>query len=580
MAQSDRTVPHPSQWNLNLWRRFWSIARLYWVSEEKGRAWGFLLLMVALLLAFTGMGVIINYAFGSFMTALTEKQEDSFYHQALILLGVLVVATPVSAFYEYVVDKLGINWRQWLTGHFLSQYFKNRAYYEINWGKDIDNPDQRISQDIEYFTVTSLRFISIVLSSLSQLIAFSAILWSISKMLMVVLLVYTAVGTLVTLWFGKKLVSLNFQQLRKEADFRYGMVHIRNNAESIAFYGGEAQESAAVSRRFDCVVENFNSLILWQRNLSFVTSGYQYLIQLLPYVVVAQIFFAGRIAFGVVSQGAMAFMQVLNAISIVITRFEDLTKFTAAINRLQGFYSALQSGQDLIAGKTCIETVRDDRLALENLTVQTPNYTRTLVRDLSVALQPGQGLVIVGPSGTGKSSVLRTIAGLWRAGSGKIFRPDRSEMLFLPQLPYMVLGTLRDQLLYPKTDTDIGEDRLREILKQVNLADLPEKVGGFDTELDWADVLSLGEQQRLAFARLILVNPRYAVLDEATSALDLQNEARLYEHLRKTTSIFVSVGHRASLVPYHDQVLEIRGDESWAILPARGYKGLPVNNVA
>jgi len=391
-------------------------------------------------------------------------------------------------------------------------------------------------------------------------------------MLMAVLLIYAALGTLITLWFGKKLVFLNFQQLRKEADFRYGMVHIRNNAESIAFYNGEERESKAVKRRFAHVVENFNSLILWQRNLSFVTSGYQYLIQLLPYVVVAQLFFAGKIAFGVVSQGAMAFMQVLNAISIVITRFEDLTKFTAAINRLHGFAEAITSENILSPDRQRIETVRDDRLALEHLTVRTPNYLRTLVRDMSVTLKPGQGLVIVGPSGTGKSSVLRAIAGLWSAGSGRIVRPDRAEMLFLPQLPYMVLGTLRDQLLYPKMDADISEERLRDVLKQVNLADLPEKVGGFDTELDWADVLSLGEQQRMAFARLILVQPRYAILDEATSALDLQNEARLYEYLRKTTSIFISVGHRASLLQYHDSVLELRGDQGWKLLPARDYK--------
>jgi len=561
----------PKKWNLNLWRRFWSIASLYWKSEEKKKAWGFLILVIILLISFTGMGVVINYAFGSFMTALTEKQIDNFYRQALILLAVLVVATPVSAFYEYVANKLGINWRQWLTGYFLAHYFQNRAYYEINWNKDIDNPDQRISQDIEYFTVTSLRFFSVVLSSISQLIAFSVILWNISEMLMAVLLVYAAIGTAVTLWFGKKLVFLNFQQLRKEADFRYGMVHIRNNAESIAFYGGEERESTSVRRRFANVVENFNSLILWQRNLSFVTSGYQYLIQLLPYVVVAQLFFAGKIAFGVVSQGAMAFMQVLNAVSIVITRFEDLTKFTAAINRLHSFAAAIRPEEALASDEPRIETVRDERLALENLTVQTPNYQRTLVRELSVALQPGQGLVIVGPSGTGKSSLLRTIAGLWSAGSGRIVRPDREEMLFLPQLPYMVLGTLRDQLLYPKLDADITEERMREVLKQVNLADLPEKVGGFDTELDWADVLSLGEQQRMAFARLIIVQPRYAILDEATSALDLQNEARLYEYLRKTTSIFISVGHRASLLQYHDRVLELRGDQSWHLLPAKDY---------
>ncbi|MDQ5986026.1 MAG: Vitamin B12 transport ATP-binding protein BacA [Syntrophus sp. SKADARSKE-3] len=559
------SLPPKKKWNLSLWLRFWSIARLYWVSDEKGKAWGFLMLMIVLLISFTGMGVVINYAFGSFMTALTEKQIDNFYHQALILLAVLIVATPVSAFYEYISSKLGINWRQWLTSHFLARYFGNRAYYDINSDKNIDNPDQRISQDIEYFTVTSLRFFAVVLSSISQLIAFSAILWSISTMLMAVLLVYAALGTLITLWFGKKLVFLNFQQLRKEADFRYGMVHIRNNAESIAFYHGEERESKAVKRRFANVVENFNSLILWQRNLSFVTSGYQYLIQLLPYVVVARLFFAGKIAFGVVSQGALAFMQVLNAISIVITRFEDLTKFTAAINRLHAFYEALQHDEQSLPENSRIEIVRDNRLAMEHLTVQTPDYRRTLVQNLSFDLQSGQGLVIVGPSGTGKSSVLRAIAGLWNAGSGKIVRPEREQMLFLPQLPYMVLGTLRDQLLYPKMNADISEERMREVLKQVNLADLPEKVGGFDTELDWADVLSLGEQQRMAFARLMLVQPRYAVLDEATSALDLENEARLYEYLRRTTSIFISVGHRASLLPYHDKVLELLGDQSWQI---------------
>ena len=199
--------------------------------------------------------------------------------------------------------------------------------------------------------------------------------------------------------------------------------------------------------------------------------------------------------------------------------------------------------------------------------VATPNYLRTLVRDLSVSMEPGQGLVIVGPSGAGKSSLLRTIAGLWSAGSGRIVRPDRAEMIFLPQLPYMVLGTLRDQLLYPKTDAHVGEDRFHEVLRQVNLADLPERVGGFDTELDWDDVLSLGEQQRLAFARLIIVAPRYAFLDEATSALDLDNEARLYAYLKKTTSVFVSVGHRESLLQYHETVLELRGDQSWRALP-------------
>jgi vitamin B12/bleomycin/antimicrobial peptide transport system ATP-binding/permease protein len=553
-----------------VFQRFWRVARLYWISDEKGRAWFFLMLLTVLLLAFTAMNLVLSYALRDMMTALEQKQASHFYRHAAVLFIIFVIATPVSALYEYVSRKTGINWRQWLTNHFLSQYFHDRAYYGINWNKEIDNPDQRICQDIEYFTVTSLSFFSVLAFSFSQLITFSAVLYSISGMLMVVLLAYTLSGTVATLLFGRKLVFLNFQQLRREADFRYGMVHIRNSAESIAFYGGEEQELKQVRKRFSALVDNFNRLIIWQRNLGFVTNGYQYLIMLLPYLIIAPRFFGGFVAFGVISQAALAFNNVFSAASVIVTRFEDITKFSAAVNRLESFSGAIE-GQSKDEDQPKIALVRADRLGAQHLTLKTPQTLLTLVRDLTFHTEPGQQVLIVGPSGVGKSSVLRAIAGIWNNGTGTIFRPDLSEMIFLPQSPYMVIGSLRDQLLYPKPTNGVGDSALEEVLALVNLADLPERVGGFGAELDWADVLSLGEQQRLAFARLLLAKPRYAILDEATSALDVRNEALLYRYLSEDATVYMSVGHRPSLVQYHQLVLELLGQQQWRLMPASEY---------
>lgn len=556
---------------LVLFSRFWRIARLYWAFEKTREAWIFIGILTALLLAFNALQLVVSYALRDMITALEQKNAADFYWHAGVLFAVFVVATPVSTFYDYVSHKTGINWRQWLTGHFLRQYFHDRKYYEINSDKDIDNPDQRISQDIEYFTVSSVTFFSVVLLSITQLITFSVVLYTISEMLMVVLITYAVSGTVLTLLFGRKLVRLNFQQLRREADFRYGMVHIRNNAEPIAFYGGEDRESEQVARRFGDLVDNYNRLIAWQRNLGFVTNGYQYVIVLLPYLVMAPRFFAGAVAFGVITQAAQAFSSVFSAASLIVTRFEDLTRFTAAVNRLDAFSEILQrSGEG--DGKPKVVLVQADRLAAESVTVVTPHTLRPLVRNLTFDAKPGAGVLIVGPSGAGKSSILRTMAGLWRHGAGTIYRPDPSEILFLPQLPYMLIGTLRDQLLYPKCREDVADAKLREVLRLVNLADLPDRLEGYDTELAWADVLSLGEQQRLAFARLLMTMPRYAILDEATSALDVRNEAMLYETLQRSSTVYVSVGHRPSLVQYHHTVLELLGEQRWNLVPAAEYK--------
>jgi len=530
------------------------------------QAWTLLGLLLMLSLSVSGLNVIISFVGRFFQTALAEKNADTYWRFLGVYAGVFVVGTPIVVIYRYVREYLGLCWRDWLTRHFLDRYFQNRSYYAIENASDIDNPDQRITEDIRSFTQTSLQFLLIILSDIIDLVAFSGILWSISQTLTLTLIGYAVVGTVVTILIGQRLIRLNFNQLRREADFRYGLVHVRDNAESIAFYRGEAQESLQVRQRFIEVLRNFNLLIGWQRNLDFFTTAYNYFVIIVPAAVVAPRYFAGEIDFGAISQASFAFSQVLGSLSIIVNQFANLSGFIAGIERLAEFNDALVTPVSLAESQ--IELVEQPRFALEKVTIATPNLARQLVQDVTFALDSGESVVIMGPSGVGKSSMLRAIAGLWQSGSGRIIRPPISDVLFLPQRPYMVLGTLRTQLLYPGGDRDTSDDGLLYALAQVNLEHLPDRVGGFDVELAWDDVLSLGEQQRLAIARLLLNKRPYAILDEATSALDLDNEQRVYAHIQRIAHNYISVGHRESLIQYHTYILELKSNQAWEFRPA------------
>lgn len=548
--------------------------------QNRWLQWFFLGILLLLSFAVNGMNVAISYVFRFIDNALNQRDPTTFYQFLAIYTGIIVVAIPVIIGYSYIRRKLGLIWREWMTKKFLNQYFNQRAYYKLDSNAantEIDNPDQRITADIESFTATTLEFLLDVLDSVLTLIAFTAVLYSISKALTIGLLVYAAFGTGVAVIAGGKLIKINYEQLRLEANFRYGMVHVRDHAESIAFYRGEALEREQVTNRLGAAIRNFNLLIIWESIILLFQRGYNYFTRLVPYLIVAPLYFAEQMDFGAIGQAYLAFFQVLNALSLITNQIQKISAFGASVNRLGALdeklvelESPIESGDQPII--QTIETELSPQFELHHLTLLTPNGEQTLFEDLSLKLDRDIHLLVVGPSGCGKSSLLRAIAGLWTHGSGKIARPDNSDILFLPQRPYMLLGNLRDQLIYPKNLNGISDQEIEHILTQVNLENLADRLGGLDVEKDWPTVLSLGEQQRLAFARILINKPNYVILDEATSALDVQNERHLYDCLKSLDVFYISVGHRPSLVNYHQIVLELSPIENWKIMSAEDYQ--------
>ncbi|QDL09653.1 ABC transporter ATP-binding protein/permease [Brasilonema octagenarum UFV-E1] len=566
---------------IRFWKDVAAIALPYWYPTKPGerafsdviRAWGMLLLLILLIIALVSANTFNSFIHRYLIDVIIQEKDYSKFTYTISFYAVgLVLITLLVGFSKWIRKQIAVDWYKWLNNKILNQYFNNRAYYKVNFKADIDNPDQRLSQEIEPITSNALSFSTTFLEKILEMTTFLIIVWSISQQVAVALLAYTIIGNLIAIYLNQELIKINQAELESKADYSYSLTHVRNHAESIAFFQGEKQELNIIERRFSNFIKNTKNKINWERSQDIFNRGYRAAIEFFTLLVLGPLFIRGEIDFGQIGQATTACYFFAGALEELIREFGTSGRFSSYVERLSEFSEALEAVTKQPENVSIIKTIENNHFAFENVTLQTPNYEQVIVEDLSLAVQPGEGLLIVGPSGRGKSSLLRAIAGLWNAGTGRLVRPSLEEVLFLPQRPYIILGTLREQLLYPNTNRQMSDAELKEVLQQVNLQNLLSRVDGFDTEVPWENILSLGEQQRLAFARLIVTHPSFTILDEATSALDLKNEGHLYQQLQETKTTFISVGHRESLFNYHQWVLELSQDSSWQLVTVQDYR--------
>ncbi|CAN5531677.1 ABC transporter ATP-binding protein/permease [soil metagenome] len=556
----------------------WKIGAGYWTSKEtRWKAGAFIAFLLIGLAAVNYLNVVISFTGRDFYEALQSKNEPVFWLNFSRYATVLLVATPIIVFYAWIKSRLTLSWRIWLTNTLVGKFMANHNYYRlVNEAQQVDNVDERLTNDADAFPSAALSIFMAVIDATATLFTYAAILYLIAPVLVLAAIVYAGIGTAISLLFGRQFSILNYLQAKLEANFRYSLVRVRDNTEQIALYHGEEQEKFQVLVAFKEAWQNIRRVIGLNFLFSLFSTPYGFFINLVPAGVLATLWFAGKIEFGQFIQASTAFSAVLGSLTIVVDNIKGLASFKANIDRLYPFTEKLDADSYTV-GQISFAHVTNAAVEITKGTITTPDGAQTLVKDLNFLAQEGSSTLVVGSSGVGKSSLIRTIAELWTGGSGKIISPDADNVLTLPQKPYMPLGNLRHQLEYGHT-TKLTDSAARAVLAKFNLADLPDRFeGGFDAVTNWSTVLSLGEQQRLAFARAWLAigkanKPMLIMLDEATSALDTANERAMYEIIKNTGATVISVGHRPTLVPFHTTVLQLNGNGGWETYPAEFYK--------
>jgi vitamin B12/bleomycin/antimicrobial peptide transport system ATP-binding/permease protein len=566
----------------------WRLARPYYssASEERWSARGLLFTVVSLRLLMVGINVVYSFWNRVWFDSLQDKDWDRFIN--LLLFGKTVddrwypgfslfaaVFIVIAVTRVYLVQLLQIRWRRWMTEHFVDRWLSDRAYYRLNLIRAAgqgsaytDNPDQRIAEDLRDFIGDAVSgsqgilFLGVdLLSNIVTLASFIGILWSLSGAftffgmnipgyMVWIALVYAILGTWLTHLVGRKLIPLNFAKQKVEADFRFALVRVRENTEGIALYGGEHEERRTLLDRFAALAANWRQLMTRYKYLIALQSGYGQIASVFPYVIASPPYFAGVVKLGHLTQTANAFGEVQGAMSWFVDTYATLASWRATVERLTTFWRAVEAARAHAFEGVKVEAADGDGYGLHAATVALPDG-RKLLEDANVTLPPGHAILVTGRSGAGKSTLFRAFAGIWPFGSGGVRRPS-GRSLFLPQRPYLPLGTLRHAVAYPADVTDYTDAQVQAALREAGLESM---IPRLDEEDNWTMRLSGGEQQRLALARALLFKPDWLFLDEATASLDTDAEAAFYHsiHEQLPNATVVSIAHRPTVAAYHQR---------------------------
>jgi len=548
----------------------WILTKGYWGSEERWSARVLLTSIIGLNLGLVGVNVLQNQANGALFTALQQQNAPGFYRAFIIVILLILLYLAVAVLRVYLDQTLQLRWRRWLTDQYVTRWLADRAFYRMRISGRVDNPDQRISEDVRLFIERSMSLGLGFLNSLATLASFAALLWYLSGSITLqiggfaitipgymvwVAVLYSGLGAAIAHLIGRPLIRLNNRQQAVEADFRFSLVRLREEAEGIALYGGEAQERSIALGRFRTLYDNFKRIILRNNQYLMFQMLFSHFTSFFALLIASPGYFSGAIQLGVLIQTANAFERVNEALSWFIGSYTAFAQWRATVDRLTEFAAEINREADAAVLGTRTETAVQGTIDLYDVGVSLPDGA-PLLAPLTLSFKPHEAVLLKGPSGSGKSTLFRVLAGLWPFATGRIRLPAGAKTLFLPQRPYMPIGTLREALWFPARPELSREAEARAALASVGLSTLSQRL---DADAHWAQALSLGEQQRLAIARALLIKPDWLFLDEATSATDEEEEASLYRMVANalTATTVISIGHRGSLEAYHRRVIAV-----------------------
>ena len=552
------------------WGLFTRLVINFRKSEQGPGATYLFISLILLLVAVNVLNIINSYVGRDFMSALADRNSDAFMRMALIYILVFAGSTLVAVVLRFCEERLGLLWREFMTTQFISLYVNPPTYYRMNdeliRQSGVEHPDQRIADDVRTFTTVTLSFILMVMNGVFTVVAFSGVLWMISPWLFGAALGYAVIGSYITVRVGGRLVDLNYKQLDKEAAFRSGLIHVRERAESIALLHHEAGLRPRLLRQFMDLVDNSRVIIGVNRNLGFFTTGYNYMIQIIPILLVAPLFIQGRVEFGVVTQSAMAFAMLVGAFSLIVTQFQSLSSFAAVIQRLINLWYVIELAQtETMSGLDVRE--EDDEVVFQDVTLFSSSDKRVLIRDLSLTIPHGMRVLVTGEDAA-RDALFKATAGINDAGTGLVKRPPLDRILFLPERPYLPPGTLRQSLSTIHTNKKNTDAEIFETLELLGVAHVVTRAGGLDVEHDWDTLLSAHEQRFVSFARILLASPRFAVMANPGRDLDSGTRGQVFKLLKDRGITLITMGHlgkreRDDHASNYDGVLELAEGGEW-----------------